>query len=190
MKLQSLFRPATILAATFILGACNNHDAVKTADAENSQMADSMQVAPVNDQDSKFLTAAASGGMMEVELGNIAQQQAYNKRVKAFGAMMVNDHSKANRELKELAANKQVALPYEMSNEHKKMVEDLKTKNGRDFDKAYMDMMVDDHKEDVEAFRKSTNDAVDSDIRGFAGRTLPTLQTHLDSAQAIQQDLK
>ncbi len=186
MKHNTIIRLASMFAVGAFLAACNSHDSVKEANTENSQKADSMQVAPVSEKDSKFLTSAASGGMMEVELGNLAQQQASNARVKAFGAMMVRDHSKANDELKKIAGDKQVSLPVEMSNHHQMMVDDLKKKSGKDFDKAYIDMMVDDHHEDIEAFKEAAGDAVDSDIRGFAGRTLPTLQTHLDSATAIK----
>lgn len=186
MKNKSLTRFMAIVAIGGMLTACNSHDAVKEANTKNSQMADSLQVAPVSEKDSKFMTSAASGGMMEVELGNLAQQQAANPRVKEFGAMMVRDHSKANNELKQLAATKQVTLPAELGNHHQMMVDDLKKKTGKDFDKAYIDMMVDDHHEDIEAFKDAAENATDSDIRGFAGRTLPTLQTHLDSAQALK----
>ncbi len=186
MKRNTITRLASMLAVGAFLAACNSHDSVKEANTENSQKADSMQVAPVNEKDSKFLTSAASGAMMEVELGNLAQQQGVNARVKEFGAMMVRDHSKANDELKKIAAERQVTLPAELSNHHQMMVDDLKKKTGKDFDKAYIDMMVDDHHEDIEAFKDAAGNAVESDIRGFAARTLPTLQTHLDSAQAIK----
>jgi putative membrane protein len=186
MKTKVATRLFCMLSITAFLFACNQHDAVKEANTENAQKADSLSIAPLDEKDSKFLTSAASGGMMEVELGNIAQQQAANSRVKEFGAMMVRDHSKANEELKKIAAEKQVMLPAAMSNHHQMMVEDLKKKTGKDFDKAYMAMMVDDHKEDIEAFNDAAGHAIDSDVRGFAGRTLPTLQTHLDSATALK----
>ncbi len=46
-----------------------------------------------------------------MELGQLAQQKAANPAVKAFGAMMVTDHTAANDKLKTVAAAKQVSLP-------------------------------------------------------------------------------
>ena len=61
---------------------------------------------PLTGMDSTFAMEAASGGIMEVEAANMAQQNASNERVKAFAAMMVRDHSKANDELKSLATSR------------------------------------------------------------------------------------
>lgn len=137
-----------------------------------------------------FMTKAAGGGMMEVELGQLAQQNARSERVKNFGQMMVNDHSKANDDLKSIARQKNVTLPETMPAEHQHHKDDLSKKKGADFDKAYIKMMVDDHKKDVDAFEKASKDASDPDVKNFAAQKLPTLRMHLDSAKAIQKDMK
>jgi putative membrane protein len=129
---------------------------------------------------------AAQGGMMEVQLGSYAQQNALSERVKAFGAMMVRDHSKANDELKSIATTKSITLPADMSNsKDKKEMDELMKKTGKDFDKAYMKMMVDDHKKDVKAFEDASKDVKDTELKNFASSTLPVLKVHLDSAKAI-----
>jgi putative membrane protein len=69
-------------------------------------------------------------------------------------------------------------------------IKDLSKKSGKEFDRAYMKMMVDDHQEDIKAFEKSSNDAKDADIKAFASKTLPTLRMHLDSAKAVNDALK
>jgi len=127
---------------------------------------------------------------MEVQLGDAAQQLAAGSRVKEFGNMMVRDHSKANDELKTLAVSKNITLPDSVGEEHKKHIDDLKKKKGVDFDKAYINMMVDDHKEDIDMFEKAANNLKDADLKAFAARTLPTLRAHLDSAQTIQETMK
>ena len=58
-------------------------------------------------------------------------------------------------------------------------------KKGKDFDKAYVNMMVDDHKKDIAEFRKCADNCSDSTIKNFAATTLPVLEKHLDSIQAI-----
>jgi putative membrane protein len=99
--------------------------------------------------------------------------------------MLVTDHSKANDELKSIASSKSVTVPAAMMPAHQKHVDMLKAKSGADFDKAYMNMMLDDHKKDIADFKKASSNGTDSDIKNFAAKTLPVLQKHLDSAQAI-----
>jgi putative membrane protein len=144
----------------------------------------------VSDADKKFMNEAASGGMMEVEAGRLASETATSDRVKAFGNMMVQDHTNANNELKGLAAQKNVMLPDSMMAEHREHINKLKNKTGKEFDKAYMSMMVTDHNEDVNKFQVTANNAADADLKAFASKTLPVLRTHLDSAKAINSSLK
>ncbi|HJQ75263.1 MAG TPA: DUF4142 domain-containing protein [Gaiellaceae bacterium] len=132
-----------------------------------------------------FLTAAASAGMMEVELGRHAATHAANPRVKEFGQRMVTDHSKANEELKQVAARKSVALPATMSKEHREEVTRLTKLKGAEFDRAYMKMMVEDHEKDVQKFRTESQTAQDPDVKEFAAKTLPTLEEHLQMAKDV-----
>jgi putative membrane protein len=178
-----------VFVSGWMLLACNsasnnNQDSVDSAQDVN----DSTNV--VSNNTSDFATEAASGGMMEVQLGQMAQQKAQSQRVKDFGGMMVKDHSQANEELKAIAARQNIALPDSMSNDKKKHVDDLSSKTGKDFDKAYMDMMVDDHKEDIDKFKDAAQNVTDTAIRNFAAKTVPVLQKHLDSAQAIHQSMQ
>lgn len=127
---------------------------------------------------------------MEVELGKLASTNASSPAVKAFGQQMVSDHTKANDELKTLAASKNITLPATPGNKHQDHINDLKEKKGADFDKAYIDLMVDDHKEDVDAFQKEANDGKDAEIKAFAAGKVPTLQHHLDMAKSTKDKLK
>lgn len=137
-----------------------------------------------------FWTTAAQGGMAEVELGKLAASKATNAEVKQFAQMMVTDHTKANTELKTLAAKKNVVLPAEVSSSHKSLMEDLNKQTGAAFDKAYVDAMVDDHEEDVEFFQDKSEDSSDADVKAFAAKTLPTLKMHLEKIKAIQAKMK
>jgi putative membrane protein len=194
MKKNFLLLIAIPLAIGFT--ACNNEpkDSVEKADSANSAKTDTAGTSAKNtiavDKDcSEFMVRAASGGMMEVELGKLALEKSKNQRVKDFGAMMVRDHSKGGDELKGLAAAKNVTLPATVGEDHQKHMDDLNKKSGHDFDKAYMKMMVDDHKEDISDFEKASKNATDADLKAWATKTLPTLRTHLDSAQAINKKL-
>jgi len=137
-----------------------------------------------------FVLKAAAGGMMEVELGHMAQQSALNPRVKQFGAMMVKDHSKANEELKALADTKNILIPSKMPDKLQQHIDEMKKLGGKEFDKHYMSMMTDDHKEDIDLFEKTAEGIKDPDLKAFATKTLPVLKMHLDSAKKIKSDLK
>lgn len=185
MKKISLF--AMLLLASWSFQACGDSetkDPVEKAEATNEANS------AVKEDDSEFVVEAGSGGMMEVEAGKLAQQKAVNPRVKAYGDMLVADHTKANDELKALAATKNITVPGSLGEDHQKHINDLQQKTGKDFDKDFMSMMVDDHKKDISAFEDASNKASDADIKSFAAKTLPTLKMHADSAQAIKDALK
>lgn len=166
------------------------HDETTSMDTAHTMNNGGTASSALSDDDNKFLMEAASGGMMEVELGQLAQQKAQNAKVKEFGSMMVTDHTKANNELKDLAQQKGATLPTMMKDEHQKHVKELSEKTGADFDKAYMDMMVDDHKEDVDKFEKCAKDAKDADLKAFATKTLPVLAKHLEVAKTTKDAVK
>ncbi|NSL86488.1 DUF4142 domain-containing protein [Chitinophaga sp. Mgbs1] len=181
---------ATALSAAWMLSSCGGGN-----NPQNEKPVDSAQdinetVKPVDNQSSAFAVKAANGSMMEVEMGKLAQEKAQNPRVKAFATMMVNDHSKANEELKALASGKGITLPAELSTETKDHIDKLSKKTGKDFDKDYISMMVDDHDKDVKEFEKASNDVTDADLKSWASKTLPTLKAHQDSARAIKDGLK
>ncbi|HEY0558435.1 MAG TPA: DUF4142 domain-containing protein [Thermoanaerobaculia bacterium] len=141
--------------------------------------------AKMSASDTKFMKEAAMGGKEEVELGKLAAQKASDADVKNFGQKMVDDHSKANDQLQQLATQKGVSLPADLSASQKNDVAKLDKLSGAAFDKAYVSMMVKDHKKDVAEFKKESTSAKDSDLKSWAGTTLPTLQDHLKMVQDI-----
>jgi putative membrane protein len=200
--MRTLFSVLFLASGMMILQACNdsgktnenNSDSTSMGDT-TSNMVDTSNVTnansgPLSKDDSTFMVTAADGGMMEVELGQVALQNAANDRVKNFGNMMVNDHTAAGNDLKQLAARKNINLPPALSDKHLKHKNDMSKKKGKDFDKAYIKMMVSDHEEDIKEFEKAATGAQDADVRAFANKTLPTLRIHLDSAKAISQSIK
>jgi putative membrane protein len=194
-----------VLLALPIVFACNNggKDSVEKADSANEAKSDTG--ANYNDTTNKnanagtiavdqstadFMVKVADVGMTEVKLGGIAQDKAMNKRIKDFGEMMKRDHSQAGDELKSLARRKNVTLPDSVGSDHRKKIDNLEKKSGKDFDKAYIDMMVDGHQSTVNDFEKASNNTKDPDVKSWVDKTLPTLRMHLDSAKAIQKAIK
>lgn len=144
----------------------------------------------LSDQDKKFADAAAKGGMMEVMMGKLAATNASSATVKSLGTMMVNDHSKANDELKKWATGVNYTLPTALDAEKQKKYDDLKAKKGAEFDRMYTDLMVSDHQKDVAEFKKEASSGTESSLKSFAGKTVPTLEHHLMESEKAKAAVK
>ena len=179
-----------LLLATLLFGtACESNktkDPTEVAEETNEKKFDDRKA----EDDSEFLVDAASGGLFEVELGNLAVKNASSPKVKEFGQTMAMDHSKANEELKTLASKKNVTIPTAPGEDYQKKINELSQKKGAEFDKAYMKTMVDDHEDDIEEFQEAFNKGNDVEIKAFAQGKVPILQHHLEMARAIYETIK
>lgn len=183
--------------ASSLMVACNDSasDSVEKADSINDEKQDtSTSAAPTAIQTDQattdFLVKAADGGIAEVNAAKLAQDKGTNAGVKRFAAMMVQDHTGANTEVKKLAAARNVTIPETPSEDNQKKAAKLAEKTGKNFDKDFMDMMVDDHKKTIDLFEDIQKKSTDTEVKNFVTNTLPALRTHLDSAQAIRKALK
>ena len=136
-------------------------------------------------KDSNFLMDAAMAGLIEVELGRMATTQGSSDAVKQFGQRMVDDHTNANTELKQLASSKGATLPTAIDDKHQKDISKLSKLSGADFDKAYSKQMLSDHNKAVSLFEKESTKGTDADLKAFAAKTLPALQEHLQMAKSL-----
>jgi putative membrane protein len=140
--------------------------------------------------DHTFATKAAEGGLAEVEFATLAKDKASNADVKSFAQTMYDDHSKANDELKKIAADKGITLPTSLNAKDKATHDRLSKLSGAEFDKAYMKDMVADHRADVNEFRRESTSGSDPELKSWAGKTLPTLEHHLQIAEGTDAKVK
>ena len=152
--------------------------ALSVAGVALAQDAPAAKSSSVSVKDKTFMRKAAKGGMMEVAMGNLAAQNGQNDNVKSFGKRMVTDHSKANDELKSIAAQKGVTLPSKEPT--------LKWSS----DKTYVDMMVKDHEKDLSEFQEEAKTGSDPEVKKFAEDTAKMVQEHLDLAKETQSKLQ
>jgi putative membrane protein len=143
----------------------------------------------ISQKDRQFITEAASGGMAEVKLGELAKQKASNTGVKDFGRHMVDDHQAADAKLKQVAGKLGVTLPSAIDAKDQATYDRLAKLNGAEFDRAYMQDMVADHRKDVADFQTESSAAQDPKLRDFVQKTTPTLQKHLAMAQQVEGSL-
>ena len=137
--------------------------------------------------DSAFAIKAAQANMAEVELGKLALQKTMSDDVKKFAQMMVDDHSKALDELKGVAGTKNITLPTAIDAEHKKLSDRLSKLSGAAFDREYMQAMVDGHRKVAADLRKESQSGTDSDLKAWAGKTVPAVEAHLKQAETVNR---
>ena len=124
-----------------------------------------------------------------MKLGQLAQEKGSNDLVKSFGKRMVDDHSKANDKLKEVASRESITLPNDLSAKDQATYDRLSKLNSAAFDRAYARDMVKDHETDVAAFQKEANGGKTDSLKSFASETLPTLQDHLKQAKEMMKNV-
>lgn len=145
---------------------------------------------PAKVDDKKFAKEAAIGGLTEVELGKLAVQKASSDAVKQFGQKMIDDHTKANDQLKQIASKEGLDLPQALDSKHQARVDKLGKLSGPAFDKAFVKDAVKDHEKDVNEFKNEAQNGSDPNIKQFATNTLPTLEQHLAAAKDLNKTEK
>ena len=130
--------------------------------------------------DKAFMMQAAKDGMMEVHMGQMAQQQGQSEQIKKLGKMIEQDHTKANNQLMAIAQKKGVQL----DTKHK-----MSKLDKGNFDQAWLGHMTKEHHKDIAAFQKASQSASDPDVKKFASKTLPVLQKHLKAVQDAQSKM-
>ena len=169
----------------------------------------------VNDSEKDFINRQLSNGTAEVELGKLASERASSPDVKRFGQMMVQDHTKAGTELKELAAKHGIQTAPEVDDKHQDLMERLSKLRGVEFDREYIGAMVDDHQNAVDDLEsrvdntaglkeraanpdssnaqqvapEETDNVPAAAVNSWAAKTLPTVRQHLDQARMLDDQL-
>lgn len=139
--------------------------------------------------DLAFIKKAAEGGMAEIELGKLAQQNAQDPQVKQFGQRMEQNHSNANQSLEAVASQKGVQLPTQLDAQDQKEMDRLSRLHGAQFDQTYMRAMTQDHDKDVKEFKHQAQAARDPDLKNFVQQTLSVIQQHDQMAHDITRTL-
>lgn len=173
----------TILAALFCCGAM-----VTTSYASE----DAATSADLNSGDRKFVQMTADMGAREIQFSERAKTKAQSKEVQQYAAAMIEHHGKTNGELMKLAErfHESGGPPYKRQDRGvKKAVEELSALEGAQFDRRYMEAMVNDHRQSIMLFEREAKSGKDADLKAFAAKTLPQLKKHLAEAERIAASL-
>lgn len=187
MKIKTL-----LLVAAFAIPTIASADDMKKADTTDK----SKETVKLDDADLKVLAHHHHLNLMEIDLGKMAQKLG-TKNVKSYGAMLIKDHTAANKELKALAKKKGVSkIPDDMpaTEADKKAHDDamaamekMKTLKGAEFDREFLTLMVADHDKEVASTEAAITSTTDADLSKFLTKVKPTLQKHADKARELQK---
>ncbi len=145
------------------------------------------QAAELDASDARFLQAASGAGMFEVQAAELAGKRAKDAQVRAFAAKMLEQHSAVNKELKALAAAKNVSLPGQPAEPERATLQELRDRTGAAFDQLYIQKAaVDAHVTANRLFETAAKESQDAQVRDFAVRTLPMLSDHYSMSRALQ----
>jgi putative membrane protein len=142
----------------------------------------------LSDQD--FVKKAATCGIGEVKISELAVRKASDPKVKAFAEEMVRHHKQCNEKLTDTAKAAGITFTAAVDRDIQGTLDGLNLKSGADFDRAYMTRMVQDHEKAVNLFQSEAKDGTNGDLKKFASDTLPKLQEHLKKAREIADGLK
>ena len=174
--------------STMALSACNSkkpEDSKEVAEERNEAKFDSTKM----DDDAERAVSIADGGMLEVKLGELAQTNGAAASVKDFGMMMTKEHGMANSEFEKIAEKFNISLPTTLSNESQKMYDKLAGLKGKDFDKEYVNGMVDGHEDTLDLLKKEAENGKNADMKAFATKTIPTVEHHLEIIKGIKEKM-
>jgi putative membrane protein len=208
MKVTGLL---ALVCAVALTGACNNNRTTANREAGTTGTAG----AGVSNSDKNFVSDQLADGMAEIELAKLAKDHAANADVKQFAQMMIDDHTKAADQLKQIAMSNSIPVETNLDDKHRDLMEKLSKLNGADFDKEYMSAMVDDHQDAVSDLRsrvdenrsatdrltgknpespaavkpEQSDNRVTMSINEWAANTLPIVERHLDRAKEIKDNV-
>ena len=194
MKRFTLFLLTALCFTAFEGCPSNNAGGTDSAATDTSKITgDTVKNAdkPVsNDGDANFARQATIGGMAEIDMAKMALAKSGDNEIKDFADMMAVDHTRANGELKNLLKTKSLPLPVALDAAHRQTADSLNKLSATAFDKAYVKIMIDDHKEALKLMQDEAQNGKDTDLKAFAVRTAMIVRTHLDSINKIQTRIK
>jgi putative membrane protein len=139
-------------------------------------------------KDKMFVRNAAQGGLAEVELGKLAAEKGSSEDVKAFGKRMVEDHTKLNQDIAQLADSIGARVPKKMDKDQQAEYDKLSSLSGEDFDKEYITFMVKDHHSDLREFRMEASSTSDPDLKTAVDNGARVIREHMIAADKMAHD--
>lgn len=186
---QSISKSITICLGALLIGtsySCKNEsESVDAAEEINDDRFEDNS----KENDAEFIVDAATMDLKNIELAKLAMRSS-NSDIKANTKMMEEGHTKLYNEIKMLAEQKQIAIPLSIGTDAINEYKDLNDKTGTDFDKKYLDVMVNNHEDVIKKYESYVEDSKDAEIKTWAVNTLAGLRTHLQHTKDLKEKYK
>lgn len=199
MKNALLMGAAAVAALS--LAACNKQERTDAAVESGAQVnaaqdaaagpVGQMSAATIGSNDTgSFVSNAGQSDMYEIEAGKLAQSRSKTADIKAFGKMMVDDHTALTAEMKPLIAAAGQTPPAALDERRQGLIDNLKAASDADFDKVYVAQQVNAHEEALTLMQGYADNGADAGLKAAAAKTAPKVQAHLDKIKGIQAGMK
>jgi putative membrane protein len=186
-KIKALIFILLLLTFILCLSSCRN----KNGNKEIAEQVSNKKFERSGlEKDTDFAVTVAEGGMLEIKLGQLAQSKASSEKIRTLGQLMIADHVKTTAELKMLARQKNIKVPEKLDKANQDRYNDLAKKKGKDFDKAYAQFTVWDHKDAIDNFKKESDRGSDTDLKSWASGKISVLERHLEMAKQAEDFAK
>ena len=179
------------IAIILITAGCNTERNREIENDENSVSYDEKKMAEGEiwneNQIKDFMLHASMIDKMQIQVGKMAQEKAANESVGIYGKMIHDDHSYSLENLKPIAQRHQVNISDSLDNEHLAKVRELEVAEGQEFDRKFLDMMIEGHRKDIEKYEDALTNVQDGDeVKDWIDNSLTSLRRHLQKAQQLQ----
>lgn len=182
----------TLFCGTFLLflSGCGGSSDSTTVDAAGKHNEELLENTGKSEKAGWFVAEVASTNLFLQELGRLASSKASTPPLKQFGQLIFDHHSQLNTQLKQIADLKNLMTPTSMSGDHQDRFTALLEKSGQEFDKAFVEEMVQEHENAVERYQEFIEEGTDTELKNYASQGLPTLRAHLEQANTLQDQIK
>jgi putative membrane protein len=180
--MKSLIATVSLLALVGAVPASAQTTSTPTSRSQALQSGTSQ----LNQEDRSFVRQAAIGGMAETQMGKLAEQRASDPAVRVFGRWMATDHALVGQMLTNIARHDGLSPPQSLDQQHQAMMQKLDGLEGEQFDRAYVPLQVEAHRQTIALFQSEAKSGENPRLRTFAERIVPTLQQHLAAAEELR----
>lgn len=191
MKIRTILAAAAFAGAMCMPGLAQNQPQATSSGKQAAMKSSEMNNngGAVSAMEKTFVTKAAQGDRAEVQLGKLALQKSSNSDVKQFAQQMVDDHGQNQSQVDSLAQQLSLTAPNNLAPGEQQQADRLQNMSGDQFDRAYAKLMLQDHRKDVNEFKREQQSAKNSQIKQYVDQTLPVLEKHLQMAEQLNSKL-
>ena len=187
--MKKVLLSAFVLSSVIAFTACEStetKDTTEVAEEKNEEKFDSSK----QEKTADYVVEAAAGNYAEIECAKTAQTKSADAEIKKLASELVAAHTTLLGEVKSLAATKSISVPTAADQDALDKAKDLNETKAEDFDKKWVDEMIDKHKATVDKYEKFVDKTDDADFKNWLLATIPKVKGHLTMLEAKRDKMK